>query len=412
MGSRFCRFLFVFCLIPACAAIGAAAPAGSSGASAPTGASGPTLSEGTSGASGVSGGSGATVANGSSGGTGSTGAGGGSGAESSPTPGTRATVVEAATAFYLTAAIVTLLLGGLLRFMLSGLGKAQNNSQWSFGDALSEESTYQPKEIRQKSDVITFASTSRLIALVGLMGILSIVVGIGYTIIWNLYVNARVPDLSDVRTFLYGCACLFAPYLANQLSGIFTPSAKTQAGSPSSALITGVSPGSPTAAAGARALHVTGSGFQTGLSLALTDPAGVASTVSGAAITSAAPTLVAANVTLNAPGSWKVAVANPSAAPSDAFTFSVFGPPTITNSNPAPPVPRAATPQQLTFTGSGFMSGLTVNLTPPGGANAIAVPPVSVTATSVVVSAVVSAAPLYQVVITNPGDHASPPFRI
>jgi hypothetical protein len=312
-------------------------------------------------------------------------------------------------AFFLTAIIVTVLLGRLLRFMLKEVLKVQTSGQWSLGDALSEESAYQPAEIKQKSDVIIFGSTSRLIALIGLMGILSIVVGIGYSIMWSLYIYGTVPDLSQVRSFLYGSACLFAPYLANQLSGIFTPSAKkAPADNTPPTGITGIVPDAPAAAPGASSVRLTGSGFQAGLSLTFTDPQGGAHTVAGADITEVAPTLVSANVTLDTPGSWKVAVANPAAAPSGVFRFSVFGPPTITGADPAQLTHDPAA-RPLTFSGTGFMSGLSVQLTPPGGA-AVAVTVTKVSSTSVAVNAILASDGDWQAVVVNPRNHASAAF--
>ncbi len=319
--------------------------------------------------------------------------------------------------FLATASVVTILIGALLGFMLYDLHKAQQSGQWSLGNALSEESSFQPKEINQKSDVIMFASTSRLIALVGLMGILGVVIAIGYSIAWNLYVYGNVPDISQIRSFLLGSATLFAPYLANQLTGMFTPSAKTKpADTQPSTSLTGVAPASPIAAPGPQPLHLTGLGYQTGLSLTFTDPLGGTRTAAGPAITTVTPTLTSANVTLDTPGLWKVTVANPATDPSAAFTFTVFGPPTVTAVDPAQPV-HNANAQKLTFIGTGFISGLTVQFTPPppaGGAAAAptAVQPDSVTATRVVISASLVNAGNGQVVITNPGNYASAAFPI
>jgi hypothetical protein len=101
-------------------------------------------------------------------------------------------------------------------------------SKWSLAEALSEESSVQPPATTQKGEVKTLASTSRLIALFGLMGILTIVLGVGYTIIWNLLLYQKPPDnLSEIRSFLLGASCLFAPYLANQLRAAFDGSPDT-----------------------------------------------------------------------------------------------------------------------------------------------------------------------------------------
>ncbi len=313
-------------------------------------------------------------------------------------------------AFLLSALVATGLIVGLLWFVLVDLGAAQNTGKWSFGDALSEESVYQPKEITKKSDVITFASTSRLIALLGLIGILGVVVGVGYSIMWNLYIYGTVPDLREVRSFLLGAATLFAPYLANQISGIFAPGGKKQSDAgPAVPTVAGIAPASPSIAPAAQSLHVIGTGFMSGASLTFTDPAGNAVSVSGAAVTAVAPALISCSVALNTAGSWKVAIANPSGPSSDAFIFTVPGPPTITAMSPSAPV-HNATAQTLTLNGTGFMSGLTVALTSSAGAAAVTIAPDSVTATSVVIRATLDVAGNWQAVVTNPGAFASAAF--
>jgi hypothetical protein len=311
-------------------------------------------------------------------------------------------------AFWATLGVVTVLLIVLFSFMLHDLHTSQKLGQWSFGDALSEESEFQPKEIRQKSDVILLGSSSRLIALLGLLGILTVVIGVGYSVMWNLFLYGTVPDLSQVRTFLYGSACLFAPYLANKLAGMVPGSSPPQSSSASaqSTAITAVAPSDLTAAAGAQALHLTGTGFQPGLTLTLTDPTNSSTKVATAAILLVEPTLVSANVTLQMAGSWKVTVTNPGSTVAATFPFTVKGKPTI--EGPAT-VTKDPAPQKVTFVGKGFMSGLTVSLTPPGAA-ATTLNATTVTATSVVVTATLPNAGDGQVVITNPENKASDAF--
>jgi len=60
-------------------------------------------------------------------------------------------------------------------------------------------------------------STSRLIALLGFTVIISIYLGIGYSVMYRLLSGSAVGDLSGLGTFLLGAAALFAPYLANQV---------------------------------------------------------------------------------------------------------------------------------------------------------------------------------------------------
>jgi len=119
------------------------------------------------------------------------------------------------------------LITGLLLLMFLSVAISLTVGKWSLAEALSEESSVQPLP----DEVKTLPSTSRFIALIGLLGILTIVLGVGYSVIWNLFLYGKPPDgLSDVRSFLLGAACLFAPYLANQLREAFEPSPDKSAG--------------------------------------------------------------------------------------------------------------------------------------------------------------------------------------
>lgn len=121
--------------------------------------------------------------------------------------------------FYLITALLVLMFLGITISLVRG--------NWSVSDALSEESSVQPTP----GKVTKLPSTSRFIALFGLLGILTIVLGVGYTIIWSLFLYQKPPDnLSQVRNFLYGAACLFAPYLANQLRAAFDSSPEQKGG--------------------------------------------------------------------------------------------------------------------------------------------------------------------------------------
>ncbi len=331
-------------------------------------------------------------------------------------------------AFGVTVLIITVLLASLFIVVLSNVNKALSQNKWSLADALSEESAYQPKEIKGKQDVIMVASTSRLIALLGLLGILTTVLGIGYSVMWNLFIYGTVPDLTQVRSFLFGSASLFAPYLANQIGGVFSPSAKPKPpeAAPSTA-ITGALPPAPSgeleATGTPQPVSLTGAGFQPGLAVTTTDPQGEVHHVPPGDIQSVKPTLVVARLLLNQVGAWKVVVANPGGEPTDAFYFTVFGPPTISSTDPVSPVHNPSV--EFTFVGTGFMSGLTVELTSPPpppvpGAPVGAPPPaapapfaaevVSVTYSSVKVKAGLINVGNWHAVITNPGKKPSNAF--
>ncbi len=323
-------------------------------------------------------------------------------------------------AFAAAAVVASLFLLAITAWMLWAIHSAQTakaeEDRWSLTDALSEESICQPKEIRTKKDVILLASSSRLIALIGLMGILSTVLGIGYCIMWNLMIYGTVPDLSGVQAFLLGSATLFAPYLANKISDMVTPSSKPQAapanGQTGAGLaVTALAPTSPTANPAPQPIHLIGTGFQGGVSATLTDPAQVQRPVAAGDITAVSNTQVSLNAVLNTPGAWKATIANAGAGPGTSVDFKVTGPPTIDSLDNAAGLTHGANAQALTFRGSGFMSELTVKITDPAGA-ASTLTPSQLTATQVVVSAALTAGGQWRVQLVNPGNQGSAAFPV
>jgi len=108
--------------------------------------------------------------------------------------------------------------GILLVLMLAVVAISLVWGKWSLRDALSEKSPVQPKE----GAAVPLPSTSRFIALFGLLGTLTILLGVGYAIIWNLLIYHKPPEnLSEIDSFLLGAASLFAPYIVNQLRAAF-----------------------------------------------------------------------------------------------------------------------------------------------------------------------------------------------
>lgn len=183
-------------------------------------------------------------------------------------------------AYWWTFRVMTRLLIVLVVVLILTLSIFSFAGKWSLADALSEESSVQPNP----GQVKMVASTSRLIALVGLMGILAIVLGVGYSTVWNLFIGGAANlHLDEIRKFLFGAATLFAPYLANQLRSIFddTPAKPVAPAPPAPALVPGpvaapapvavappgpvVAPGTtPPAVAPGAAPGATGAGGKTG----------------------------------------------------------------------------------------------------------------------------------------------------
>jgi hypothetical protein len=130
--------------------------------------------------------------------------------------------------FWMTYGAMTAVLIFFIIGMLIGLHK------WSLRDALMDDSASGgPKP-----------SISRLIALMGFAVLISIYLGIGYSVIFRLLSGGTVGDLSGLGSFLLGAAALFAPYLANQIKGaaIGVANAQAAASASSSGSVTSISP--------------------------------------------------------------------------------------------------------------------------------------------------------------------------
>lgn len=71
-------------------------------------------------------------------------------------------------------------------------------------------------------------SSSRLIAFVGMLAIVSVFLGLADWVIWRCFTgDGPLPELHQLLYFLAGGATLFAPYAANQFRAAFQPPAKT-----------------------------------------------------------------------------------------------------------------------------------------------------------------------------------------
>src|SRR5579862_104923 len=133
--------------------------------------------------------------------------------------------------------------------------------------------------------------------------------------------------------------------------------------------IAGVTPRSPTRSASPQTIGIGGANFASGLTLQLTSPEGAATTISGSAIQSVTSTTVMFTALLNEDGNFTIAVSNPGGQSSSPFTFTVKEnedtvSPAVANISPATPIQGPAA-QDVTVNGTGFQSGLTVQLTAP-----------------------------------------------
>lgn len=87
---------------------------------------------------------------------------------------------------------------------------------WRFADALSEEVTLTNAD--GQPTLVLVASASRLIAVFGMVVILSLYLTFGLALLWDLSATGTAPSsLDGVMKFLIGGGSLFAPYLFNQI---------------------------------------------------------------------------------------------------------------------------------------------------------------------------------------------------
>ena len=132
------------------------------------------------------------------------------------------------TVFWATFSIMTTALA--LLFLFIGFGLLRSGT-WQLGDALSEEAGNQPNPLPESVKPVMVASSSRLIALLGLLSILSVFVGFGYFFLYTAFAGTQSSfDMNKVISYLFSGAVLFAPYLVNQLREAFTAFANPQSG--------------------------------------------------------------------------------------------------------------------------------------------------------------------------------------
>lgn len=118
-------------------------------------------------------------------------------------------------------------------FTLIAINRALGiDGRWSISDALSEEVELPVMDsngaivIGSDGKVVTapklIASTSRLIALIGLFGILSLYIGFGVcTLFFFATGQGAPPGIAEARSFLLAGLVMFAPYVINKFANVF-----------------------------------------------------------------------------------------------------------------------------------------------------------------------------------------------
>jgi len=114
---------------------------------------------------------------------------------------------------------------GILFFAMIAIGVAlarllRRAPQWSLADALSEEADLADGGVAR---TVLAASTSRLIAFLGMIAILGLFLGFGAFVLWGVAETGHVPEDSDeFSKYLFGGATLFAPYIVNKFASAFS----------------------------------------------------------------------------------------------------------------------------------------------------------------------------------------------
>jgi hypothetical protein len=97
----------------------------------------------------------------------------------------------------------------------------RRSSSWLVGDALSEEAAAQGAPAPGQKPIL-IASSSRTIALFGMIVLMGVVVGLSYFVLWALFYGQSLDELAKLGPLFCGAAALFAPYAVNQIRSAVT----------------------------------------------------------------------------------------------------------------------------------------------------------------------------------------------
>ncbi len=134
--------------------------------------------------------------------------------------------------------LIVLVAAAVVISMLLCYRSLREARDWSLTDALSEEVALTktdaagnpidaagiPLAAGQLPLTITMmkASSSRFIALVGTVAILMLYVGFGLACLYRFANFNEIPDMTKAANFFYSGLVLFAPYLINKFSSVFS----------------------------------------------------------------------------------------------------------------------------------------------------------------------------------------------
>jgi hypothetical protein len=187
--------------------------------------------------------------------------------------------------------------------------------------------------------------------------------------------------------------------------------ARVLALTPEPPVISGLSPAIPEPKATVQVLTIAGTGFETGISIEVTDPAGQKQAYSGDQVARPSRTELHASVILPVEGDYSLTATNPDGGTSDPFPLTVKAdpkpePPVITQIRP--PDPRPSPEQQtLTVEGRRFETGLRAIVTDPAGVEVTDVNVRNVTPESFELVLRLAMPGDYLVVVSNPAGGVS-----
>lgn len=177
--------------------------------------------------------------------------------------------------------------------------------------------------------------------------------------------------------------------------------------------IDSISPSSPTVGNSDQSVGVSGSRFQSGLTVTVFIPGGSTITLSGSQIQNVSPTQFTMIITLNVLGQYGIRVNNPDGTQSNTFNFNTqTSPPTINSISPSTPT-ASNVDQNITVNGSNFFLGLTVTAFFPGGGSATlsGTQIQNVTQTSFTMRITLGVAGAWAIRVNNPGGGQSNIFN-
>ena len=174
--------------------------------------------------------------------------------------------------------------------------------------------------------------------------------------------------------------------------------------------IDSVTPAAPSVSNRPQTVAVTGSGFQDGLKLNVTDPGGAITTLAGQDILSRRESSFQVTITFSSAGTYSFVVINPDGAKSNLVSVQARASnaikPSIDEIAPAETM-KSPQEQTITITGSNFVQGATVSVTDPAGSVVTLRTLEKSTAQTIVVRVMLDQSGTYSVVVVNPGNEAS-----